>query len=120
LADAGACLGVCTNKREALAVKLLHELDMARHFGSIVGADTLPVSKPDPAPLLHVIETLGGRPADAIMVGDSVTDRDTARAAGVPVVLVSFGYTETPAAEMSPDALIHHFDDFWAAMGRIG
>ena len=87
LRDAGYAVGVCTNKPEALAVKLMAALGAAEAFDSLVGADTLPTRKPDPAPLSAAIERAGGDPARALLVGDTVTDRDTARAAGVPFVL---------------------------------
>jgi phosphoglycolate phosphatase len=111
-AAAGARLAVCTNKFEALSRRLLEELGVLGRFQSLVGADTCSTKKPDAAPLLHAIAEAGGEPARALMVGDSDTDVGAARAAGVPIVLVSFGYTETPAHELDHDALIDSYAGF--------
>ena len=77
----------------------------------MTGADQAPRPKPDPSHFLAAIEAAGGDPAYALMVGDSENDVRSAQAAGAPVVVVSFGYTETPAAELGGDALIHHFSE---------
>jgi phosphoglycolate phosphatase len=119
LAAAGVGLAVCTNKPEGLARRLLADLAMDRLLPVVLGGDSLPVKKPDPAHLLATLERLGGGPAGAVMVGDSQTDLAAARAAGVPVVLVSFGYTPVPAAELGADALIDDFDDLIPALARF-
>ncbi|MDP2621663.1 MAG: phosphoglycolate phosphatase [Hyphomicrobiales bacterium] len=106
----GSRLAVCTNKMEALAVKLLRALDLDAHFDVIAGGDTFPVCKPDPGHLLLAVERAGGDPACAVMVGDSETDIRAARAAGIPFIGVTFGYTPTPIETFKPDALIDHFD----------
>ena len=111
LADAGARLCVCTNKRTDLSLALLDALGLTRHFVSVTGADQAPRPKPDPSHFLAAIKAAGGDPAYALMVGDSENDVRSAQAAGAPVVVVSFGYTETPAAELGGDALIHHFSE---------
>ena len=111
LADAGARLCVCTNKRTDLSVALLDALGLTRHFVCVTGADRAPRPKPDPSHFLAAIAAAGGDPAYALMVGDSENDVRSAQAAGAPVVVVSFGYTATPAAELGGDALIHHFSD---------
>ena len=105
----GARVAICTNKREALSLKLLGELGLTDHFAAIVGRDTLDVCKPDPGHLTGTIERAGGHIGRAIMVGDSQVDVATARAAGIPVVGVTFGYTDTPMATLMPDALIDSF-----------
>ena len=110
LENAGARLAVCTNKRTDLSVALLKQLDMASRFAAIIGADAAPAAKPDPRHLTLAIDRAGGRRDRAVMVGDSASDLGAARAAGVPVILVSFGYTDTPARELAPDVLIDHFD----------
>jgi phosphoglycolate phosphatase len=115
LESAGCVFAVCTNKREEFALSLLDELDARHRFRFIAGQDTFDVFKPAPRHLTETIRLAGGDPARALMVGDSRTDVDTARAARVPVVGVSFGYTDIPMAELSPDALIHHFDELPAA-----
>ena len=119
LAVAGARLAVCTNKRTDLAVPLLKTLGLSERFAAIVGPDLAPAAKPDPRHLLTTLALAGGDPARAIMVGDSATDADTARAAGVPLILVTFGYTEIPAADLGADVLIDHFDQIPAACAQI-
>jgi phosphoglycolate phosphatase len=110
LSGEGVRLAVCTNKLEGLSVRLLTELGLADRFAAIVGADTLDVRKPDPGHVLGTIERAGGDKTRAIMVGDSRADIDAAKAAGVPVIAVDFGYTETPVRELGPDHIISHYD----------
>lgn len=112
----GARLAVCTNKLEYLARLLLDRLDLTGRFAVITGADTYAKPKPDPLPLLSTIAAAGGSAGRAVMVGDSITDVSTARAAGVPAIAVSFGYTETPAHGLGADRLIDHFDQLEAAV----
>ena len=119
LAAEGARLAVCTNKRTDLSVALLDALDLTRRFAAIVGADAAPAPKPAAAHLITTIERAGGRVERAVMVGDSASDAGAARAAGVPLVLVSFGYTDTPARELGADVLIDHFGDLPAACRRL-
>ena len=108
LRDAGWTLGLCTNKPEGPTRAVLAHFDMARFFAAVAGGDTLPVRKPDPAPLRHVAAALGA--ARPIYVGDSETDAATAQAAAVPFALYTRGYRVTPAAAL-PHAFA--FDD-WA------
>ena len=119
LADADFLLAVCTNKLEGLSRQLLDTLDLSRHFAAICGQDTFAVQKPDPIILKRTIAAAGGDPNAAIMVGDSATDVLTARAAGVPVIAVDFGYTERPIAEFQPDHVISHFDELPAVIAPI-
>jgi phosphoglycolate phosphatase len=112
-------LGICTNKPEALTFKLLDALDLRRFFPVVLGADSQPYRKPDPRHLLDAIAKLGSDPRHAVMIGDSDTDLKTARAAGVPVVLVSFGYTEIPVRDLGGDAIIDHFDALDAAIASL-
>lgn len=112
-AASGIKMGVCTNKVEGLSVRLLQALGMAKYFGAIVGPDTINVAKPDPAPYLETLKRLGVPVEHSIMVGDSETDILTARAAAVPVIAVSFGYTPRPVSEFGPDHLVSHFDEIW-------
>jgi phosphoglycolate phosphatase len=109
LKDEGATLAVCTNKRESLSRSLLRALDLDRHFHGLAGRDTFPVSKPHPDHLLGAVRLAGGNPAAAVMVGDSDVDIRTAKAARVPVVAVTFGYTATPVADLDPDRVIDHY-----------
>ena len=112
-AAGGLKMGVCTNKLEGLSVRLLQALGMEKYFGAIVGPDTLNIAKPHPAPYLETVKRLGVRSKDSILIGDSETDILTARAAGVPVVGVTFGYTQKPVATYNPDYLVSHFDEVW-------
>ncbi len=119
LAAAGATLAVCTNKREGLSRTLLETLGLDRRFAAIAGRDTFPVYKPHPDHLLGAIRMAGGDPARAVMVGDSDTDIKTARAAGIPVIGVPFGYTDVPIAELAPDEVVHHYDHLVPAIERL-
>jgi phosphoglycolate phosphatase len=116
LAKQGHILAVCTNKLEGLSHLLLDALGLSTRFAAICGQDTFGVQKPDPVILQKTIEQTGGSTARAIMVGDSATDVDTARAAGVPVVAVDFGYTDTPVTQLNPDRIISHYRDLPAAV----
>jgi phosphoglycolate phosphatase len=113
---AGAKLAVCTNKREGMSRLLLDTLDLSRFFSAIAGRDTLANSKPHPGHLLGTIDLAGGDPARAVMIGDSNVDIATAKAANVPVIAVSFGYTDTPIAEFEPDAVIDHYRELEPAI----
>ena len=111
LKAAGARLAVCTNKLTDLSLPILQKLDLIDFFDAVIGADLAPAPKPDARHLTHTIEAAGGRIDHAVMVGDASTDAGAARAAKVPLVLVSFGYTEIPAADLHPDVLVDHFDE---------
>jgi phosphoglycolate phosphatase len=111
LKSQGYGVGICTNKPAELADQLLRDLGVRDVFGSLVGADTLPVRKPDPAPLLEAARRLGGDPRACILIGDSDTDRNTARAAAVPSVLVTFGPAGGDMVALEPEALL---DDYSA------
>ena len=115
----GARLVVCTNKRTDLSLTLLGELDLARRFAAIVGPDLAGAYKPDPKHLAYAVEAAGGSLERALMVGDATTDTGVARAAGVPVIGVSFGYSDVPIAELDADALIDHFGELPATARRL-
>ena len=119
LAARGAKLAVCTNKQAGLSRQLLGDLRLLDRFAALAGRDTFPVCKPHPDHLTGAIRMAGGDPECAIMVGDSTTDIDTAKAAGIPIVAVTFGYTDVPVHEQSPDAIIDHYDDLEAAIERL-
>ena len=119
LRRAGARLAVCTNKRTALSVHLLEALGFADRFEAIVGADSAPAAKPDARHLTTAIAQAGGAVDRAVMVGDSVSDAGAARAAGTPLILVSFGYTETPAAQLGADIVIDHYDQLVDACASL-
>lgn len=114
---AGAAVAVCTNKAEALTMKLLGALGWSDRFAAVVGGDTLPVRKPDPAPLLEAVARAGG--GRAVLVGDSITDADTARSAGLPFVAVGFGYSDRPVEALGADAVIREHSDLFEALERL-
>jgi phosphoglycolate phosphatase len=109
-ASTGWSFAVCTNKLEFLSRQVLAALGIARRFAAIGGGDTFANRKPHPAHLLHTIASAFGSPQRSVMVGDSRPDLDVARAAGVPFVGVTFGYSPAPMAEMGPDILIDRYD----------
>jgi len=111
LKAAGYRVAICTNKPEGLAHTLLTKLGVRDAFGAMVGADTLAIHKPDPEHLFETARRAGGDPALCLLVGDTNTDRETARAAGVPCVLVSFGPSGDDMAALGPEALLDHYDD---------
>lgn len=113
----GYGIGICTNKPEALADQLLRELGLRDRFEALVGADTLPVRKPDPAPLVETARRLGA--AQYLLVGDSDTDRKTAAAAGVPAILVTFGPSGEDMAALEPEGLIDSFDALVTETARL-
>ena len=119
LAEMGLPSGICTNKPEALAEQLLVSLGVREAFASLVGADTLPVRKPDPEPLREAARRAGGAPERCLLVGDTITDRKTAEAAGVPCVLVTFGPSGAETGALAPEALIGGFDELPGVVERL-
>jgi phosphoglycolate phosphatase len=115
----GYRFAVCTNKLETLSLLLLDALSLRARFAAICGQDTFGIQKPDPEVLRRTIEAAGGDPRHAIMIGDSGTDIRTARAAGVPVIAVDFGYSERPIAELDPDRIISRFAELPAAVAAV-
>ncbi len=114
----GHKLGVCTNKPIALSLKLLTELDMKKFFPMVLGADSKPYRKPDPRHLIDTVVELGGNPSDSVLIGDSETDAKTAQAASIPVILVSFGYSEIPVRDLKANVVIDHFDSLQDALAK--
>lgn len=115
----GHRVGICTNKPEGLAELLVGRLGIRDLFHALVGADTLPVRKPDPAPYRLAVARAGGVPGQSFLVGDTDTDRQTGRAAGVPVALVTFGPEGEGVARYAPEALMGHFDELPALAKRL-
>jgi phosphoglycolate phosphatase len=111
LARGGCRLAVCTNKLEWLALRLLGALGLTDRFAAVCGADTFGVQKPDPAILHGTVARAGGHSDAAIMVGDAITDITVARAAGIAVIAVDFGYSETPVAALAPDRIVSRFGE---------
>jgi phosphoglycolate phosphatase len=117
LAARGVALAICTNKAEKLTHKLIDALGWQGRFQAVVGGDTLAVRKPDPAPLREAIARAGG--GRAAFVGDSITDADTARAAGLPFVAVSFGFSDRPVAQLGADRIIDSYDALGDALASL-
>lgn len=107
IVHAGHQLGICTNKPMRPTLAVLEHLDLRRYFTAIVGGDSLPVRKPDPAPLIKTLWELGD--GGCLYVGDSEVDAATARAAQVPFALVTHGYLKHPIQTLGADYV---FDDF--------
>lgn len=110
----GFKLAVCTNKPEGIARQIFHDLDMASYFSVVIGGDSLPVPKPDPAPLHAAIAKVGAR--SAIYVGDSEIDSETAQHAEVPFILFTEGYRHSSVSEIQHQAV---FSDFAQLPGRL-
>ncbi|MBS0246318.1 MAG: phosphoglycolate phosphatase [Proteobacteria bacterium] len=119
LGASGHPFAVCTNKFERQSLMLLEALKLSDRFKAICGQDTFGIAKPDPEMLRRTILAAGGDPARAIMIGDSETDILTARAAGLPVIAVDFGYSEEPVATYAPDRLISHFSQLPQAIAAL-
>lgn len=118
LQEAGFFLAVCTNKTEAPSRALIGGLGLTSRFAAICGQDTFDVMKPHPRHLTETIALAGGDRDQAIMVGDSRTDVDTAKAAGIPVVAVDFGYSDRPVQEFDPSVIISHYDELTVALAE--
>jgi phosphoglycolate phosphatase len=119
LAGRGYHFAVCTNKLEWLSKLLLDRLGLSARFAAICGADTFGIAKPDPAILRQTVARAGGEMASTVMVGDAGPDIGVARRAGVPVIGVTFGYTEVPIAELKPDLVIGHMRDLPGAVETL-
>ena len=119
LTAGGVKVGICTNKPIALAELLLDRLGVREAFAALVGAGSLAVRKPDPEAFFETVRQVGGQVEEAVMVGDTVTDHKTARAAGVPSILVDFGFGEGDPALLKPDAILKSYDDFEACLARV-
>ena len=102
-------MGVCTNKQEYLSVKLLKKLKIYDYFEYVAGSDTFDCCKPDPRHLTNVIEIMQGDIKKSLMIGDSETDAESSRAAGIPFILLEDGYTEKKVSEIYHDHLVRDF-----------
>lgn len=108
---AGYKIAICTNKYQHLSDALIEGLGLTERFASICGADRFDFRKPDPRHLTETIALTAGNPEKSILVGDSRTDIDTAKAAGIPIVAVDWGYTDLPVSHYQPTTIISHFDE---------
>lgn len=111
--------GICTNKPARLAELLLSGLGARDLFDSMVGADTLPVKKPDPAPLFEAVRRAGGRLTHTALIGDTSTDRETARAAGVASIMVTFGPDGHGVDALGPAGLLDRFEELPALLDHL-
>lgn len=116
---AGARLAVCTNKRLALAEQLLRALGIDGLFAAVAGRDSFPVYKPHPDHVRGAVRLAGGDLAAAVMIGDTSIDIAAARAAAIPVIGCSFGYSDVPIETLHPDAVISHYRELEAAVRRL-
>ena len=119
LREAGYICTICTNKPQRQAEILMRALDFRDDFAALIGADTLPVRKPDPETLRQSVLRAGGDPGRSVIIGDTVTDRDTGRAAGVPVVLVGFGPEGRGVEALNPDHVIDTFAELPDLVARL-
>jgi phosphoglycolate phosphatase len=115
----GARLAICTNKPQAATLGVLQEFGIAGYFEAVLGGDAVPFRKPDPRHLLAAIERLGATTKDAVMIGDNENDYAAARAAGIPVILMLYGYLRVPPETLAPDAWLEHFRDIPEALARF-
>ena len=118
-ANSGYRMAVCTNKPQAPSETILIELGLMQYFEVVVGGDFFPMRKPDPQHLLGALQLMDAPENPAIMVGDSYNDVASARNAGMPVIVVTYGYTTTPAHELGGDILVDHFSDIVTAVARL-
>jgi phosphoglycolate phosphatase len=119
LAAEGVRLAICTNKREGLARGILKELDLGDRFVAVVGGDTLGPGhlKPLPDLVLEMVRQAGG--GTAAFVGDTFNDIDAAKAANIPSVAVTFGFSDRPVDSLGADAMIDHYDELVPALKRL-
>ena len=119
LSHDGIKLGICTNKPHKSALQVLEALQLDRHFGACFGKASVPYHKPDRRHYDKVAAALGVDPDQSLYIGDSETDIETARNAGVPIIMVPFGYSRRPAAELGGDRLINHFSELPNAVREL-
>lgn len=115
----GYAVGIATNKPEGLAETLMQSLGVRHEFGSLIGADTLSVRKPDPEHHFEAVRRAGGDPRRSLLVGDTATDRDTSRNAGVPSILVTFGPGRDDVLALDPEATIDNYDELHGVVVRL-
>lgn len=119
LKQRGVLLAVCTNKPSAATVEILRALELEQYFAVVVGGDDTPALKPNPAHIDAVLTRLGVAREDAVMVGDSINDVLAAKGAGLPCIVVSFGYSRTPVADLGADLVVDEFSIIGdAVLGR--
>ncbi|OAN51335.1 hypothetical protein A6A04_16290 [Paramagnetospirillum marisnigri] len=120
LRELGLALAVCTNKPRAATAEVLSKLGLDVHFDLVVAAEDAPAIKPDPAHVRVILDRLGIEAGAAVMVGDSINDILSAKAAGVRTVALSFGYAHGPVADLGADRVIDHFSDLICVLPNLG
>jgi phosphoglycolate phosphatase len=115
----GITIAICTNKREDMARQLIETLGLTSYFKVITGRDTFPICKPHPEHLLRTIALASGTAGRSVMVGDSTTDYETAKAANIPIIGVTFGYTDIPIVDLNCEAVISDYADFLVALEKV-
>ena len=119
LSRAGCVHGVCTNKPAAITATILDRLGLARWIRAVVGGDSTPYKKPHPAPLLYCLDELGAGGLPALVVGDSENDLLAARAARLPVIVVTFGYSRKPVQDLGADALVERLEQIPQVLSEL-
>ena len=117
--QAGIILGLCTNKPAATCFPVLDALDLRRYFTTVVCGDTQEFPKPDPRHVFHTLDLMKAAREETVFIGDSETDIEAAKNAGLPSILVTFGYCHLPLDSLGADALIEHFDELDNALEAI-
>lgn len=120
LRRSGYRTAICTNKPQRATLTVLEGLGLAALFDGVAGGDRFATRKPDPGHLLSLVRELGGRVESTAMIGDSENDAAAARAAGVPIVLMRYGYARTDPELLAPDALLDDFAELPRALARLG
>jgi len=119
LRDEGARLAICTNKPQAATVALLQQLGIAGYFDAILCGDVVPFRKPDPRHLLLALEQLRAALKESAMIGDNENDYAAARGAGLPVILMRYGYLRVPPETLTPQMWLDRFSDLPQALGSL-
>ena len=119
LKQAGHLLAICTNKPISLTIPLLKALNLTSLFDAVIGANSTPYTKPDPRVLISTVQSAGGDMQSAIMIGDSKTDIDAARNANIPVIGVTFGYSEQPIETLQPDKVMKEYGELEGLIAQI-
>lgn len=117
--EAGALLAVCTNKPQRATMCVLEGFEISGYFEAVLGGDAVPFKKPDPRHLLAASERLGTPASTTVMIGDNENDYAAARAAGIPVILMRYGYLRVPPESLAPDAWLDHFAEIPQAVARL-
>jgi phosphoglycolate phosphatase len=104
-------MGVCTNKPEMLARRVIEGLELSKYFKSIIGGDTTSTNKPDPQPLLRCLQEIGSSPQTSLMIGDSSVDVAAARATGVAVAVVPWGYRTQSVESLAADYIFEDLSE---------